>query len=328
MKFPHTRVFYTTDTGFAVPTIASIESLRRWSSADELRVSVVLLGMNQAETDAFERRSADLGIDLYGISAEALADFDNENFNLTHVPYTTLARFLIPQFIPENEVADILYLDGDTWLVQSPKPLLDLAAPDVGLLACEDQSDFYADDFGKTGRAVSTYFNGISVDRSKGYFNAGIMKFKPQEWARISADCLSFLKNHLPICRYHDQSALNAIAGRVRVRLSPAWNFQPPYWDWGLDEIAAPKLLHFVGGAKPWMGKMKALLSIYPDYTDVIRKRSDPLFPLKIWNSAEQQQESAREQRMRLKLRTLFYHRVLDRRRHFRRLVMTSVGVD
>jgi lipopolysaccharide biosynthesis glycosyltransferase len=328
MQFLRTRVFYTTDTGFAVPTLASIESLRRWTSANELRVSVVLLGMNAAETEAFERRSADLGIDTYGISAEALADFDNENFNQTHVPYTTLARFLIPQFIPPNEAAEILYLDGDTWLAQDPTMLLDIAAPDTGLLGCEDQSDFYADDFGETGRAVTTYFKNISVDRSKGYFNAGVLKFKSQEWARISDGCLAFLKNNLGICRYHDQSALNAVAGRTRVRLSPVWNFQTPYWDWGLDAIAAPKLLHFVGGAKPWMGTMKALESIYSDYTNVIRKRSDPLFPLKIWSSTEQRHESAHELRMRLKQRTIFYHRILGRRHHFKHLLATSVGVD
>lgn len=92
----------------------------------------------------------------------------------------------------------------------------------------------------------------------------------------------------LAACRYHDQSALNAVVSMRRVRLSPAWNFQTPYLNWNLRDVAVPKLLHFVGGAKPWMGLLKSWSGIYEDYTQVLRCRAHPLFPMKVWNYEEQ----------------------------------------
>jgi len=320
-----TEVFYTTDKGFAVPTIASIKSLRKWPSAKDLSINVVTLGMNDAEFDAFKGLSSDLNINLHAVSSERLSAFNDERFKRTHVPYSTLARFLIPAFVRNDESLDLLYIDGDTWFIQDPKPLLDIQAPKVGLLASEDQSYFYMDDFGSTGRSVKSYFNDIAVDRTKGYFNAGVIKCRATEWVRISADCLSFLRSNLSICRYHDQSALNAIAGATRTRLSPAWNFQTTYWGWNVSAIAEPKLLHFVGGAKPWMGLLNAWSGIYPEYSDVIRARSHHLFPLRFWDPQDQIKLLNEERLSILKNRSIYLHRTLHRRRQFRKLVATSI---
>jgi lipopolysaccharide biosynthesis glycosyltransferase len=321
----NTEVFYTTDAGFAVPTIASIVSLRRWQPAKNLTINVVLLGMSEPQIVAFEKLSADLAIKLHQVSIETLADFDNENFNQTHVPYSTLARFLIPTFARNDGLSEILYVDGDTWFVQDPKALIDIPAPQVGLLACEDQSSFYVDDFGATGTAVKSYFNALGIDRSKGYFNAGVFKCSATEWARLSTECFAFLRSNLSICRYHDQSALNAVAGKSRTRLSPVWNFQTPYWSWNISDIAEPKLLHFVGGPKPWMGVLKAWSGIYPEYSTIIRSRSHPLFPLKVWNHQEQMQFINQEWRGELKNRSIFLLRIATRRARFRNLMRTAV---
>ncbi|WJR81405.1 glycosyltransferase [Bradyrhizobium sp. NP1] len=320
-----TEVFYTTDSGFVTPTLASIASLRRWHSSASLPINVVLLGMNEPQILAFQELAADLAVRVHEISKESLTEFDNENFNKTHVPYSALARFLIPSLARTDERSDILYVDGDTWFMQDPKELLDLAAPQVGLLACEDQSFFYADDFGPTGKLVSAYFDAIGLDRSKGYFNSGVIKCRASEWTRLSGECLSFLRANLPICRYHDQSALNAVAGGIRTRLSPVWNFQTPYWGWNVTDIAEPKLLHFIGGLKPWMGTLKAWSAIQPEYSDVIRARSHRLFPLKYWNDQEQLQFADQERRMALKNRSIFLIRVARRRARFRNLVRTAI---
>jgi len=52
------------------------------------------------------------------------------------------------------------------------------------------------------------------------------MKFRAREWVKISKECLSFLENNLSICQYHDQSALNAVAGRKTNSSFPIWNFK------------------------------------------------------------------------------------------------------
>lgn len=320
-----TDVFYTTDAGFAVPTLASIVSLRRWPSARNLVINVLLLGMSSAEVEAFQELSADLAIKLHTIGVDVLSDFNNENFNRTHVPYSALARFLIPSFCKRDEISDLLYLDGDTWFAQDPKDLLQFPAPESGLLASEDQSYFYVNDFGPTGEVVRSYFDQIGVDRSKGYFNSGVIKCRVPQWQQLSTECLSFLRSNLASCRYHDQSALNAVAGTIRTRLSPIWNFQTPYWGWNVSQIEEPRLLHFVGGAKPWMGMLQAWSGIYHEYSTVIRSRSHKVFPLRIWNDREQQGAISQEQRMGLKNRTVFRLRVSHRRAQYRELVRRAI---
>lgn len=319
-----TEVFYITDAGFAVPTLVSIESLRRWRPARDLMINVVLLDMSQERVDAFAGLAQDLSLQIHSLRTDVLASLDNESFNATHVPLATVARFLISEFF-RNEDYDILYVDGDTLFVQDPSELLDLPAPEAGLLAAEDQSYFYANDYGKTGNNIRSYFANIGVTAKQGYFNAGVLKFRARQWIKISKDCLSFLEDNLSICQYHDQSSLNAIVGSSRVRLSPIWNFKPSYWNWGVSEIAQPKLLHFVGGDKPWMGNLKVWSKLYPEYIAAVERRRHKSFLLRAWDEEEQAARLRAETFQQIKDNTIFLRRKTRRRAMFRDLVETSV---
>lgn len=319
-----TEVFYLTDSPFVVPTLISIESLRRWKSADKLPVNVVLLDMNEGQINDFKQLAHDLDVRAHSLSGEALRSFANEKFNATHVPTATLARFLISEFF-NDEDADILYIDGDTLFVDDPKELLEIPAPEAGLLAAEDQSYFFARDYGKTGNNLRSYFANIGVKAEQGYFNAGVLKFRAREWIKISRACLSFLDSNLAVCQYHDQSALNAIVGSNRVRISPIWNFTPNYWNWGVTETARPKLLHFVGGDKPWMGKLQVWSRFDLDYVQAIERRRHASFPLKVWDDHQQAERLEVERRQRIKGRTIFQYRLARRRAKFRDLIKNSV---
>ncbi len=319
-----TEVFYITNAPFVIPTLVSIESLRRWKSARNLQINLVLLDMNKHQVDDLSRLAQDLHLQIHSLRTDALASFGNDKFNVTHVPLATLARFLIAEFFDE-EGTDILYVDGDTLFVQDPSELLNIPAPEIGLLAAEDQSYFYANDYGKTGKNIRSYFTNIGVNAKQGYFNAGLMKFRAREWVKISKECLSFLENNLSICQHHDQSALNAVVGSKRIRLSPIWNFKPSYWNWGVSKIAAPKLLHFVGGDKPWMGKLEAWSGLYPDYIKAIERRQHGSFLLRAWDEEEQADHLKVERWQQIKDNTILLHRIAHRRAMFRDLVATSV---
>jgi lipopolysaccharide biosynthesis glycosyltransferase len=319
-----TEVFYITNAPFAVPTLVSIESLRRWESAGNLKINVVLLDMNKDQVDDFRRLAADLDLQIHSLHTDALASFGNEKFNATHVPLATLARFLISEFFGDAD-ADILYVDGDTLFVQDPKDLLDIRAPEIGLLAAEDQSYFYANEYGSTGKNITSYFTNIGVNAKQGYFNAGVLKFRAREWINISKECLSFLKDNLSICQYHDQSALNAVAGSKRIRLSPIWNFKPSYWNWGISEIAEPRLLHFVGGDKPWMGKLRLWSGLYPEYMKAVERRRHGSFVLRAWDELQLEKHLKAERLQQIKDSTIFLGRMARRRAMFRHLVETSV---
>jgi lipopolysaccharide biosynthesis glycosyltransferase len=319
-----TEVFYVTDAPFVVPTLVSIESMRRWKSTRDLPINVVLLDMNESQINEVRQLAQDLQVRLHSLGTDALVAYGNEKFNATHVPHATLARFLISEFF-RNLDSDILYLDGDTFFVDDPKDLLDIPAPDTGLLAAEDQSYFYAGDFGKTGKNVRSYFGNIGVNDERGYFNAGVMKFQAREWINISKECLLFLESNLALCQYHDQSALNAVAGSKRTRLSPIWNFRPAYWDWGVSDFAKPKILHFVGWEKPWMGKLQLWSEFYPDYFNAVQRRRHASFPLEVWGDAQQADRLKAERWQRIKNRTVFLYRIARRRDRFRTLIEASV---
>ena len=319
------QIFYTTDPGFAVPTLASIQSIRKWPSAKNTIINIILVGMTSEQVDVFASLAKDLDVKIHTLGLETLAGFNNENFNKTHVPFTALARFRIADFIGDQSEIDILYIDGDTWFVGDPQPLLDLPAPEVGLLAAEDQSFFYANDIGKTGRNARKYFSNIGIDQKRGYFNSGLLKCRALEWAKISRKALAYLEANLAICQYHDQSALNAVAGSDRVRLSPAWNFQTAYWIWGADNLVEPKLLHFAGGGKPWMGMHQSWMDIYAEYTHAIQSHSHPLFPLGVWNAEEQAYSARAEALAALKYGSIFLYRRIERRALFRGLLNSSV---
>jgi lipopolysaccharide biosynthesis glycosyltransferase len=318
-----TQVFYISDAPFAIPTLVSIESLRGWPSGRDLPINVVLLDMDERQIDDFASIARDLRIQIHSLSTGVLASLGNERFNRTHVPLATLARFLISDFF-RDDADQILYVDGDTLFVQDPKELLELTAPARGLLAAEDQSSFYVNDVGKTGENIRSYFSNIGVRPEHGYFNAGVLKFRAGEWKRISRDCLLFLEKNLRICQYHDQSALNAVVGRDRVRISPIWNYKPSYRNWNLGAAVEPKLLHFVGGEKPWMGQLRVWSDLYPDYAKSVERRRHRSFPLRTWSKEEQSARLRAERLQAIKANTILLHRKFYRRLLFSRLVSTS----
>jgi len=319
-----TQVFYISDAPFAIPTLVSIESLRRWPSGRELPVNVVLLDMDERQRDDFASIASDLRIQIYSLTTAALASLGDERFNRTPVPLGALGRFLIADFF-QKEDDSILYVDGATLFVQDPKELLEVAAPARGLLAAEDQSSFYVNDLGKTGENIRTYFANIGVPREQGYFNSGLLKFRAGEWRRISKDCLVFLEENLRVCQYHDQSALNAVVGRDRVRLSPVWNFVPIYRTWHLGASVEPKLLHFAGGEKPWMGQLRLWSDLHADYTKSVERRRHQSFPLRTWSKEEQADRLRAERIQTIKAGTILLHRKFYRRSLFRKLTSASV---
>lgn len=318
-----TLVFYTTDQGFAVPTLISIRSLRKWS---DVEIHIITLGFSDQQHDAYLKLSEPLDVIIHRMDRHWTDAFNRPEFNATHVPPSALARFYIPEFICSEDIdrSDVLYVDGDTWFYDNPRELLDWPAPDEGVLAAEDQSFFYRDDIGETGKRVREYFAKIGVEKEDGYFNSGVLKFRAGKWRDIAAGCLDFLERNLAICDYHDQSALNAVVGRSRVRLSPRWNFQTPYWAWGAQELAKPGILHFVGGGKPWMGKLDPWRTIQDEYGKARAEFRSTHFPLRLWSADEQRANMRQERIIHIKNRTIFFFRMLDRRNKFANLLRES----
>jgi hypothetical protein len=161
----------------------------------------------------------------------------------------------------------------------------------------------------------------LGLDRDAGYFNAGVILTRADTWRSLSTEAFGFFLDHMELCLYHDQSALNAVAGRRRVRLAPQWNFAASYFDWHIKPPTPPQIVHFAGGEKPWLLPFHSFYTAYAD-------EFAPLAPLGLGHKALSQAE-IKAQARRAWLRWLrdraMLHRCLLKQMTYDMLVRTAV---
>jgi lipopolysaccharide biosynthesis glycosyltransferase len=194
---------------------------------------------------------APLGVDVTELPLTLYEQFDPRDFNKTHVSFSTIGRFFILQSV-RQAYDKILYLDGDIWPVGDIAALLQVDIPDGFIAAAEDRSYYWRGEASEAGRAVRSYYKQLGINGDLGYFNAGVLLARSDTWREVSAEAFAFFKNNVSRCLYHDQSALNVVTGRRRLRLNPKWNYLYDYVDWHIRPLEAPGIIHFCGPRKPW----------------------------------------------------------------------------
>ncbi len=313
-------IFYVTDGGFLLPTVASALAVRRKVPLERADVRILV---TSTEAPAVRRLAEFLrpaGIWVDELPAALFSGFEHRLFNETHVPISALGRFFMLDCVPD--IYDrILYLDGDTWPLGDPTALLDVPLADGALAAAEDQCFFFSRETGPTGDRIRSYFARLGLEREAGYFNSGVLLADATTWRRLGAEAFAFFRANTALCLYHDQSALNAVVGSRRVRLSPRWNFAGSYYDWGVQDTPQPHVVHFCGGGKPWANPRHR-------FHDVFERSFKDLESLDI-ALASPDAEALRSMdrniaRQRLKHRTVLQPRLWARRRAYRKLVETA----
>ena len=314
---------YASDPGFFQPSIASIASFKRWPSALDVKIVYLCVGFSPQQQAIAETILSNLGVESHFVQIEALRAFDNSDFNKTHVPVSALSRFYLSQVIERDDV-DLIYVDGDTWFARDPNELLEYHLPKGTIAAAEDQSYFYRDEISRFGYDLRAYFAQLEIDPDDGYFNSGVFKVSAHDWQNISKTALDFLNDNLKACRYHDQSALNAVCRQNRMRLSPAWNFQTPFLKWNRDNVVTPGIYHFIGARKPWVGEIaewKFLKQMYLDLTPSVGDHADLAF--RSWDPETQAASNKQMLIRRVKENTILLPREINRVRKFRSLAQS-----
>src|SRR6202041_3509581 len=97
----------------------------------------------------------------------------------------------------------------------------------------------------------------------------------------------TFFKNNMGICKFCDQSALNAVMGDRRLRLSLKWNFQSPARFMGVEDNIDPAIYHFTQYAKPWMGECKPWQNVHAEYREALKPFDGLALPIKKLDRAE-----------------------------------------
>ena len=248
-----TVVVLTTDSRFLVPTIGSAVAARMHISNPLVDVVIYVIDASDSALSDISAVAAEYRIAVKAAPISEIAQIPLDTFNKTHVPISTLARLWLDDIL-ESHYSKFLYIDGDVDICKSLDPLLALPIPKFGFLAAPDVPLFRWREKGQNSRKNLTYLAGIGVVQPNTYFNAGVLLVDRAGWKGVASDALSFFRRHPERCRFHDQSALNAVAGMRRGWLSPMWNYQSEFMavadprHWGIE----PAIWHFTGYPKPW----------------------------------------------------------------------------
>jgi lipopolysaccharide biosynthesis glycosyltransferase len=279
-------VCYVTDRNFLWPTLASAGSLRQFVSPQKADIYIFVLDGDVAEMEELTRFATRNGMIVMPLDSRDFGSVDDSQWNVTHVPKSTLGRFFISELLPQGHKR-ILYLDGDTWINADPSALIDYPIPEGRLAAVEDISYFSRHDITGYGKFVRDYFRGIGIEGNNGYLNAGVFLVSANTWPALAAETFAYLKANAAACRFHDQSALNAVIGDRRLHLSLAWNFQTPYRYWNIENRIAPRIYHFTQFPKPWMGPVKPWTHMYPRYEHKMNELSGLNLPRRALTTSE-----------------------------------------
>jgi lipopolysaccharide biosynthesis glycosyltransferase len=313
-------VCYVADRNFILGTLISVRSLRQFVPAALAEIHVFYLDPDAAVLQRLQCSLARYGATVVPLHIDDRIDLASKTWNRTHVPHAALGRFYIEPHLPAH-IERILYIDGDTFFAGDPTELLRYVPPEHGIAAAEDISFFACKDWGRYGSQTRAYFAGLGIDGSRGYLNSGLILARRQAWKDIAAEAADYFINHSDTCRYHDQSALNAVVGARRVRLSPKWNFQTPFCYWNMREEVAPIVFHFTEFPKPWMGNVVPWGFLRAAISESMEEFSALALPTgRLSETDEMKFNRVKADRAR-RLATRMPLRLLRRRRQLRKLI-------
>ena len=240
------------DRDYLVPTVGAALAARAHLS----RAVPILLYLTEPEHElaaAVERIVAPQGVSIIVAKLPGFEAMQVGALHSTHVTLATMARLWLDELLP-REVTRFLYLDGDIDISGPLDPLLAAPVPPRGFLAAPEVKLLIDGEIGSRGRVARSYLAGLGLARGADYFNAGVLLVDRAGWGEISAAARDFILAHPERCPFHDQSALNAVAGGARRELSLLWNWQTDFMT-VMDPRRLgirPAIWHFTGFPKPW----------------------------------------------------------------------------
>ena len=317
-------VCYVSDVNFLLGTLISLRSLRQFAATDAAETYVFYVDPEPDMIERVRQAAAGYGATLVPLRIGDQIDLEGKSWNRTHVPLATLGRFYIERHLPAH-IKRILYVDGDTLFARDPSELLRFV-PQAGMLAAAEDISYYArNDCGGYGAKTRQYFAGLGIDGSRGYLNAGLLLARREAWRSIVTEAARYFERHSDKCKYHDQSALNAVVGDRRTRLSPLWNFQTPFCYWGVRESVEPKVFHFTEFPKPWMGNVAPWRFLDAAIKEAVAEVSDLRLPAQALSAEQIRTYDRLRSGQARRLSSRMPVRLLLRRREFGRLVEEAV---
>lgn len=318
---------FIADINFALPTLICAKGFRHFVPPELADVYILTLDW---PAEAFERIAAYAeawNIRLRPIDPSAIDALRADASQLSHISKAALGRFLLADLVP-GSYRRLLYLDGDLWFRRDPMPLVTTVPPAGKMLAADDVLHYVRRTHGPMGTKTKAYMAGLGLADDDGYLNSGVILADVDTWRTIGKAAYDFFARNPELCRYQDQSALNAAARGRWHHLSPIWNFSSGYRQWGLDGPLEPVVYHFAGGHKPWLADVDPWRDFTAPFDYLLADHAGLDLPMRRLDAAAAAEMSAESQRYRKKLATILLPRVLAYRRKVTARAASGIALD
>ncbi|MBD9635493.1 hypothetical protein IB277_04145 [Ensifer sp. ENS07] len=177
---------------------------------DDANVVVFCDGLTSKDKSHLQMCGGDLRLTLFDLSEKALRQFDGlkTNSNWSRSIYT---RLILPDLLGCKE-GRIIYLDADTIVVDSLRPLLQLDMAGLPVAA--------------VGGISQQGISRLRLPDGTKTMNSGVLAIDVREWLSrdLSKSCLAVVRTQGESLRFFDQDALNiALVGQF-VSIDRRWN--------------------------------------------------------------------------------------------------------
>lgn len=266
-------VLLVADQHYLIPTLIVAFQIRdAIVRPEDVDVIVYVTSPRSSDMDAASRHAQSRGVDVrYWL----LPDTEDAQLDFTsHVSPATLGRLFIAEEL-SDEYSRLIYVDGDVQITGNISDFLNFVPPDNMLVASVDSVAACINPKSAHGQDFLGYISNLGINEIDQYFNAGILCCKLSTWKSTAREAIAYIRSHPDRCRFHDQSALNAVMRGKWLPMHPRFNYGPIY-----QEIGAPfdpEIFHFHGPDKPWTESMPFGCDLAAPYAAI--RRDLPFLP-------------------------------------------------
>jgi lipopolysaccharide biosynthesis glycosyltransferase len=290
---PDCTICYVSDLGFMLPTLVSANSVRKFIAPHQADIVIFTVGVDADKILEIGALMQPSGIRVQSIDAHVFESIDQGRLSATHTNLATFGRFFMEGLLPAA-CRRIVYLDGDVLCTRSPAQLVEAVVPEGRFAAADDAISYRRNlAVGSTAKRHSAYFSRLGLDPAAGYFNAGVFAVSRATWKIVADEAYRYFLANTDRCIHFDQSALNAIMGGRRLRLSAKWNLQTQLRIWGVDNRVEPRVYHFNRNPKPWMGACDPWAEMHQRYQDMMAPLASLRLPLRTISAEDIHQTNA-----------------------------------
>ena len=184
-----------------------------------------------------------------------LENFPLKGDGVDHQSIVTDDRLYAAELLPET-VDKVLYLDCDIIVDGSLRELFGMDWDGIAAGAVPDMCTEWTE-----------YYERLGYDKSKGYFNAGVVLINLDYWRKnhTGQQCLDWLANNYDKVFNNDQDVLNVVLADKKKTLSVTYNYQiqlrmPHFFNTFSKNLKKdvlktehPVIIHYAAELKPWM---------------------------------------------------------------------------